>query len=88
MTSVKEMWNTIKDNVTKKSTLQLLDAEEQLQTMKLEDNNDSKSHLMELKQHFQLIVECCDNLLKMRSMLSDMIIMSSYLAPTNPLSKP
>jgi hypothetical protein len=55
MTSAEDMWKVVKDDATKKSTLHLLDTEEQLQSMKLNDNEDSESHLMELKQHFQLI---------------------------------
>ena len=75
------MWDIIKEDATKKSTLHLLDAEEQLQSMKLADNEDSKTHLTELKQHFQLMTERRDNLIKMGSVMSDarfnIIIMSS-----------
>ena len=39
-----------------KSTLYILDAEDQLSSMKLEDNEDSATHLSGLKQHFQLTV--------------------------------
>jgi hypothetical protein len=34
-----------------------VDAEEQLQSMKLGDNDDSKAHLAELKEHFQLMTQ-------------------------------
>ena len=57
MSTAEEMWKTIKDDVTSKSTLFLLDAEDQLNSMKLGDNDDSKTHLTELKQHFQLMVQ-------------------------------
>ena len=81
LTTAKEMWDIIKEDATKKSTLHLLDAEEQLQSMKLADNEDSKTHLTELKQHFQLMTERRDNLIKMGSVMSDarfnIIIMSS-----------
>ena len=81
MTSAKDMWDTVKNDATNKSTLHLLDAEEQLQSMKLNDNEDSKAHLTELKHHFQLMIQRRDNLIKMGSTISDtrfnIIIMSS-----------
>ena len=81
MSSAEDMWKAVKEDATKKSTLHLLDAEEQLQTMKLNENEDSKAHLTELKQHFQLMMQRRDNLIKMGSTLSDtrfnIIIMSS-----------
>ena len=40
-----------------KSTLHLLDAEDQLASMKLADENDPKSHLGELKVHFQTMLQ-------------------------------
>ena len=39
--------------------------------MKLADNDDSKVHLAELKQHFQLILQHRENLIKMGATLSD-----------------
>ena len=81
MTSAKEMWKAVKEDATTKSTLHLLDAEEQLQSMKLNENEDSKAHLTELKQHFELMRQRHDNLIKMGSVISDtrfnIIIMSS-----------
>ena len=56
--------------------LYLLDTEDQLA-----DNNDLKSHLTKVKQHFQLMTEHHDNLIKMGSTISDThyntIVMSS-----------
>jgi hypothetical protein len=79
--SAKEMWDVVKADATTKSTLYLLDAEEQLSSMKLADNEDSKTHLSELKQHFQLMLQRRENLIKMGSTISDtrfnIIIMSS-----------
>ena len=81
MKSAEEMWNAVKDDATTKSTLYLLDTEDQLTSMKLSDNNDPKTHLAELKQHFQLMSQCHDNLTNMGSTLSNSryntIIMSS-----------
>ena len=75
------MWKLVKADVTTKSTLYLLDAEDQLSTMKIIDNEDTKTHLTELKAHFQLMVQRRDNLVQMGSTLSETrfntIIMSS-----------
>jgi gag-polypeptide of LTR copia-type len=79
--TAKKMWNTIKDDATSKSTLYLLDAEDQLSSMKLMDNDDPKTHLNKLKTHFPLMLQRCNNLMKIGSTISDtrfnMIIMSS-----------
>ena len=81
LVTAKDMWKVIKDDATSKSTLYLLDAEDQLSNMKLSDNDDVKTHLTELKSHFQLVLQCRDNLIKMGSVMSDnrfnIIIMSS-----------
>src|SRR5882724_349520 len=81
MKSAKEMWDAVKVDATTKSTLYLLDAEDQLVSMKLSDNDDPKTHLSELKQHFQLMLQRHDNLIQIGSTLSDSrfntIIMSS-----------
>ena len=50
-----DMWDVVKADTTTKSTLFLLDAEDQLASMKLMENDDLKAHLMEVKQHFQLM---------------------------------
>ena len=63
--------------------LYLLDTEDQLA-----DNNDLKSHLTKVKQHFQLMTECHNNLIKMGSTISDTryntIVMSSLLESYHP----
>ena len=69
--SAKEMWEVVTTDVTAKSTLFLLDAEDQLSGMRLADNDDPKTHLSELKQHFQLMLQRHENLLKMGSAISD-----------------
>ena len=77
----KAMWKEVKEDATSKSTLYLLDAEDQLASMKLADNDNPKTHLEELKQHFQTMLQCRDNLLKIGSIMSNsrfnIIIMSS-----------
>jgi gag-polypeptide of LTR copia-type/GAG-pre-integrase domain len=69
--TAKEMWEAVKADATTKSTLFILDAEDQLSSMRLADNEDSKTHLSEMKQHFQLMLQRQENLLKMGSTLSD-----------------
>ena len=66
-----DMWDVVKVDAMTKSTLVLLDTEDQLASMKLAENNDPKVHLTEVKQHFQLMGQQQDNLLKMGSMISN-----------------
>ena len=76
-----DMWDAVKVDATTKSTLFLLDTEDQLASMRLAENDDPKAHLTEVKQHFQLMGQQHDNLLKMGLTISDShyntIIMSS-----------
>jgi hypothetical protein len=51
--------------------LYLLDAEDQLASMKLSDIYNPKTHPAELKQHFQLMSQHHNNLTKMGSTLSN-----------------
>ena len=50
-----DMWDVVKADAMTKSTLFLLNAEDQLASIKLAENDDPKAHLMEVKQHFQLM---------------------------------
>jgi len=56
--------------------------------MKLTDNDDPKAHLTELQQHFQVMLQHRDNLVKMGSTLSDSwfntTIMTSLLESYRP----
>ena len=49
------MWDAVKVDAMTKSTLFLLDMEDQLASMRLAENGDPKVHLIEVKQHFQLM---------------------------------
>jgi hypothetical protein len=69
--SAKEMWDMVKSDATMKSTLSLLDAKDELASMKLSDTDDLKTHLAELKEHFQLMTQHHNNLIEMGSILSD-----------------
>ena len=68
--TVKEMWEQIKKDATTKSTLFLIDAEDQLSTMHLTESNDPQTHLNDLKQHFEPMMKHHDNLMEMGSSLS------------------
>jgi len=57
LTSAKEMWEVVRKDATTKSTLYLLDAEDQLASMKLHDDDDPITHLSEIKQHFELMLQ-------------------------------
>ena len=50
-----DMWDAVKVDTITKSTLFLLDAEDQLTSMKLMENDNLKVHLAEVKQQFQLM---------------------------------
>ena len=65
------MWDIVKTDAMLKSTLYILDAEDQLSSMKLEDNEGPATHLSELKQHFQLMLQRHENLMKMGSVISE-----------------
>src|ERR1700678_3724114 len=81
LSTAEAMWKVVTDDATSKSTLYLLNAEDQLTSMKLADDEDPKTHLSELKQHFQLMLQRQDNLIKIGSTMSEtrfnIIIMSS-----------
>ena len=55
--STKEMWEEVKKDVTSKSTLFIIDAEDELSTMKCQESLDPKSHLTEITAHFNLMVQ-------------------------------
>ena len=87
--TTKEMWDVVKTDATLKSTLYILDTEDQLSSMKLKDNEDPATHLSKLKQHFQLMLQRHENLMMMGSEISEMclnmMIMSSLLESYRPI---
>ena len=76
------MWKIVKADATTKSTQYMLDAEDQLSTMKINDNEDTKTHLAELKAHFQLMVQHQDNLVQMGSTVRGHPFRPPSLTPT------
>ena len=83
-----DMWDAIKVDAMTKSTLFLLDMEDQLASMRLTENDNPKAHLIEVKQYFQLMGQWHNNLLKMGSTISNLcyntIIMSLLLESYQP----
>jgi len=61
----------VKKGATTKSTLFLIDAEDELASMKCQEATDTKTHLAELTTHFDLMVQSKENLIKMGSSISD-----------------
>ena len=70
LTTAKEMWDEVKKDATAKSTLYLVDVECQLESMRLSESSDLKTHLTKLKSHFQLMMLRHKNLLDMGSSFS------------------
>ena len=83
-----EMWEAVKANVTTRGTLYLIDAENQLEGMRLSDSSNPKTHLTELKAHFQLIIQCHDNLIKMGSTFSDARLCTIIMTSLPPSYRP
>ena len=71
LATAEDMWKVVKDDATSKSTLYILDAEDQLSSMRLVDNDNPKTHLVELKNHFQTMLQRRDNLMKIGSTMLD-----------------
>ena len=68
--TAKEMWDKVKSDATTKSTLYLIDAEDQLNNMHLANSNNPKTHLNDLKLHFELMMKHHDSLVIMGSSIS------------------
>ena len=89
LTTAKEMWDEVKKDATAKSTLYLVDVEHQLESMRLSESSDPKTHLTKLKSHFQLMMLRHKNLLEMGSSFSKQkLIILHYQIHTNLLYKP
>jgi len=72
--SAKEMWEEVKKDATTKSTLFLIDVEDELASMKCQEATDAKTHLAHLAEitaHFHLMVQHKENLIKMGSSILD-----------------
>ena len=67
---VKEMWEEVKKDATK-STLFIIDVEDELASMKCQELSDAKIYLTEITAHFNLMVHRKENLIQMGSSISD-----------------
>ena len=74
------MWEKVKVDATNKSTLYLIDAEDQLVNMQISDADDPKTHLSKLKDHFNLMAKRRDNLVQMGSTISANIFATLIMA--------
>jgi hypothetical protein len=59
------MWEVVTADTTTKSTLYLIDVEDQLATMQCHDDPDAKTHYADLQGHFELMARRHENLLSM-----------------------
>ena len=88
MSTAKDMWEEVKKDATTKSTLFIIDAEDQLTSMRCNESTDPKNHLSEIKTHFKLMTRRRDNLTNIGSTLSDTrfstMIMSSLPSSYRP----
>ena len=51
------MWEEINRYATTKSTLFIIDAEDELASMKCQELSDANTYLMEITAHFNLVVQ-------------------------------
>ena len=91
LANAEDIWKVVKDDATSKSILYLLNAEDQLSSMKLNDNDNPKTHLSELKQHFQLMLQHHNNLMKIGSTMLDTqfnynsnVILTNFILTNSP----
>ena len=81
----KEIWDMVKADATTKSMFFLLNAKDQLTSMKLTDNTDPKTHLSELKEHFQLMMHQHNNLfIQFAFQYHHYVITARILLPVTP----
>ena len=71
MSTAKDIWDEVKNDSMMKSTLYIIDAEDQLASMRCTESTDPKTHLTEIKAHFELMMKRHDNLTSMGLTLSD-----------------
>lgn len=84
MKSPSEMWDAVKEDITSKSTLHIVDAECQLEDMQLGDSSDPKTHLAELKAHFELMAQRHENLIKIALSFFDACITTVIMSSLPP----
>jgi hypothetical protein len=70
-TTAKTMWDDIKLDATTKSSLHQVNILNRLQTMKCPSSSDLKTHLSEVKSHFEKMTQLREHLLVTNSPISD-----------------
>lgn len=88
MKSASKMWDAVKEDITSKITLHIVDAEHQLEDMWLGNLSDPKTHLAELEAHFELMTQRHENLMKMGSSFSDACLATVIMSSLPPLYQP
>jgi hypothetical protein len=86
--TAKEMWDAVKQDATTKSTLYIVDAEDELSSMRCNDSAEAKTHLAKLKDHFNLMLQRRDNLAGMGSALSDTHFSAMIMSSLPPSYRP
>jgi chloramphenicol O-acetyltransferase len=80
LTTVKAMWDDVKLNVTAKSLFHQIDILNRLQTMKYSSSLDLKTHLSEVKSHFEKMTQLREHLQVMNSPISDSTYVSIIIS--------
>ena len=69
--SVMGMWDVVKADAMLKTTIPILDAKSQLSSMKLQEDEDPETHLVEMKKYSQAVVQNHENFMEMASEILD-----------------
>ena len=88
LTTAKEMWDIVVADTTTKSSLYLIDAEDQLAKMRCHDDPDAKTHYADLQGHFELMARRHENLIKMGSVISDTRFSAMIMSSLPPSYRP
>ena len=65
------MWDVVKADATSTAMIPILDAESQLSSMKLQEDEDPENHLVETKEYSQAVVQNHENFTEMASEILD-----------------
>ena len=65
------MWDVVKADATSMTMIPILDAERQLLSMKLQEDEDPETHLVEMKEYSQAVVKSHENFTEMASEILD-----------------
>jgi len=88
MTTAKAMWDAVKLDATAKSSLHQVDILNKLQTMKCPSSSDSKTHLSEVKTHFEKMTQLREHLRVTNSPISDSTFVSIIISSMPEVYRP